>query len=137
VRYEQHIPEIVRLFGAVEQEIAASALDIGLVHLVKLRASQINGCAHCVRMHTKEARRDGETNERLHRLVAWRHMSDYSAAERAAFGWTEALTTLEPTTDHGELRRELRAHFDETGISALTAAVAMINLWNRIAISRH
>lgn len=88
-------------------------------------------------MHTKEARDDGETNERLDRLVVWDHVSDFSAKERAALAWTEALTQIERKTDYGALRAELRAHFSDAEISALTTTVAMINLWNRIQVSAH
>ncbi|MDY7106709.1 MAG: carboxymuconolactone decarboxylase family protein [Actinomycetota bacterium] len=137
VAYEAHVPEIMRHLLAVEAEIARSTLDVGLVHLVKLRASQINGCAFCVRMHAAEARRDGETDDRLDHLVVWHHTDDYSAAEKAAFAWTEALTEPDGAADHGRLRAALREHFDDTAISYLTAAVAMINLWNRVQISHH
>ncbi len=108
-----------------------------LHHLVQLRASQLNGCAYCVKMQKMEARDNGETNERLDRLVVWDHGSDFSAKERAALAWTEALTQIERKTDYGALRAELRAHFSDAAISALTTTVAMINLWNRIQVSAH
>lgn len=88
-------------------------------------------------MHINEAREDGETNERLDRLVVWNQSSDFSARERAALAWTEALTQLDRKTDYEPLRSALQAHFSQAEISALTATVAMINLWNRIQISAH
>ena len=112
-------------------------LDTKLRHLIKLRASQINGCAFCVKMHTAEARKDGETNERLDRLVVWEHVGDFSEAERAAFAWTEALTTFDKRTNYAELRGRLREHFTEKEIGILTGQVAMINLWNRMQVANH
>jgi AhpD family alkylhydroperoxidase len=93
----------------------------GRCHVVHLRASQINACAHCIDMHVREARADGETNERLDRLIAWRHVEHFSPAGRAALAWTEALTTLSPNTDYARLRSQLRDHFSEQQIGALTA----------------
>ena len=84
-----------------------------------------------------EARADGETSERLDRVVVWDHVSDFSERERAALAWTEALTELDPKTDFGALRARLREQFTDKEIGVLTAAVAIINLWNRINISRH
>jgi len=112
-------------------------LDRAIHHLVQLRASQMNQCAHCVRMHTREAREDGEKNERLDRLVVWDHCSDFSPKERAALTWTEALTALDRKTDYAALRAQLRDHFSEEEIGVLTVSAAMINLWNRIQISTH
>ena len=137
IPYEKHIPDVLQALAQVEAVIAEHALDPMLVHLVKLRASQINGCGFCVKMHIREARQDGETSERLDRLVIWRHVEDYSARERAALGWTEALTILREDTDYGAHRDELRAHFADREISVLTSTIIMINLWNRLQVSRH
>ena len=136
-RHDLNVPAVLQAFIAAEGAVAAAGLDKGLLHLVKLRASQINQCAFCVKMHTKEARQDGETNDRLDRLVVWRHVSDFTPREKAAFAWTEALTELSPKTDFAPLRAELRAHFTDAQASALTSAVAMINLWNRLQVSGH
>ena len=136
-RHDLNVPAVLQAFIAAEGAVAAAGLDKGLLHLVKLRASQINQCAFCVKMHTKEARQDGETNDRLDRLVVWRHVSDFTPREKAAFAWTEALTELSPRTDFAPLRAELRAHFTDAQASALTSAVAMINLWNRLQVSGH
>ena len=97
----------------------------------------MNGCGYCVQMHTSDARDDGETNERLDQVIVWDQVECFSDAEKAALAWTEALTDLDSQTDFGQLRARLREHFSEKEIGALTAAVAMINLWNRVNISRH
>lgn len=137
IRYQSEAPHVFELLFGVEQELAASGIDAQLRHLVKLRASQINQCAHCVKMHTAEARRDGETNDRLDRLVVWAHVADFTAAEKAALAWTEALTVVDPRTDYATLRAGLREHFSAAEIAALTVSIAMINLWNRIQVSAY
>lgn len=137
VNYPKAIPGVLGALAKVHEAVDAHGLDRMLHHLVQLRASQINACAHCVKMHTKEARQDGETNERLDRLVVWNQAGDFSPRERAALAWTEALTQLDRKADYGPLRAALREHFNEAEIGALTATVAMINLWNRIQISAH
>lgn len=88
-------------------------------------------------MHIKEARHDGETNERLDRLVVWAHVSDFTEAEKAALAWTEALTVLDAKTDYATLRARLRSSFTDQQISVLTSSISMINLWNRMQISAH
>lgn len=141
VKYEREIPEILTQLGKVHASVQAAVDGNGLAraiyHLIQLRASQINGCAYCVKMHTREARADGETNERLDRLIVWRHAEDFSAAERAALAWTEALTTIDAAADHAALRGALRMHYDDKQIGAITSVVMMINLWNRLQVSKH
>lgn len=137
VRYEQAIPDIFKALADVEAMVAQRDFDRNLYHLVKLRASQMNGCAFCVKMHLREARRDEETNDRLDRLVVWEHVDDFDAREKAALAWTEALTVLDNKTDYEALRVRLREHFSEDQIGTLTAIVAMINLWNRFKVSQH
>ncbi|MBD1549080.1 carboxymuconolactone decarboxylase family protein [Roseibium aggregatum] len=137
INHEQHIPDVLRAFAEAHARICKTPLDGRLHHLVKLRASQINECAFCVKMHNAEARKDGETADRLERLVVWRHVDDFTDAERAALAWTEALTRLDDKEDYGRLRADLQQHFTDEEISAITAAAAMINLWNRIGISNH
>jgi AhpD family alkylhydroperoxidase len=137
IAYENYVLDIYKLWEQVEGAIARGSFDKGLNHLVKLRASQINGCGFCVKMHTSEARRDGESDKRLDHLVVWRQVDDFSAAEKAAFAWTEALTVLDPNTSYEKLRGDLLQHYSEKDISLLTSVVSMINLWNRFAISRH
>ncbi|QFT29058.1 carboxymuconolactone decarboxylase family protein [Roseibium porphyridii] len=137
VNHHQNIPTVAKSFIAASGEIGNADLAPKLRHLVDLRASQMNQCAFCVKMHTEEALADGESQERLQRLVVWRHVDDFTPAEKAAFAWTEALTDLNPDTDYGRLRADLRNHFEDAQISAITAAIAMINLWNRVQVSNH
>jgi AhpD family alkylhydroperoxidase len=137
VRYDLEIPDILQAMGGVHQAMETHGFDRGLLHLVQLRASQINGCAHCVKMHTREARQDGETTDRLDRVVVWEHVSDFSEREKAAFAWTEALTRLDGRADLAAMRARLRAHFTDKEIGVLTSMVGMINLWNRLQVSRH
>jgi AhpD family alkylhydroperoxidase len=135
IRYPQQAPAVMQALAQVNPAINALGLGATLHHLVVLRASQINGCAHCVKMHTQDARRDGETSERLDRLVVWRHVDDYSPREKAALAFTEAMTRLDDQSALPDLRAALREHFSEQEIAALGAEIAMINLWNRISIS--
>lgn len=137
IRYDEHVPDIQQAFEGIEALLASKGFDTSLHHLVKLRASQINGCGFCVKMHTLEARRDGETDKRLDRLVVWRHVKDYTAAEKAALTWTEALTKLDPSCNYEGARAGLLAHFTEQQISVLTSIIVMINLWNRLQVSNH
>ena len=137
VRYEQEIPDVFNSMATVHQVMETHGFDRTIHHLVQLRASQINSCAFCIKMHTREAREDGETSDRLDRVIVWDQVRDFSEREQAALAWTEALTTLDSKTDFGALRARLRQHFSEKEIGVLTSTVAMINLWNRINISRH
>jgi AhpD family alkylhydroperoxidase len=137
INYQQAIPEVIHAMGEVHTPMDALGLERSLHHLVQLRASQLNQCAFCVKMHSREAREDGETDERLDRLVVWDHCSDFTPREKAALAWTEALTQLDRRTDYAALRTVLREHFSDVEIGVLTATVAMINLWNRIQISGH
>ncbi|QQQ01468.1 carboxymuconolactone decarboxylase family protein [Lysobacter enzymogenes] len=141
IKFEREIPQVLSQFGAahgaVQAAADASGLPRAIYHLIQLRASQINGCAFCVKMHTREARQDGESDDRLDRLVVWRHVADFSPAERAALAWTEALTRVEDDTDYGALRAALRAHYDEGQLAAIASLAAMINLWNRLQVSKH
>ena len=137
IKLQRHAVEALKGLEGVEQILGRSALDAGLRHLVKLRASQINGCAYCVDMHTREARQDGETTVRLDRLVVWRDVDCFTAAERAALAWTEAVTRLDDRSELERLRGTLTAHFNDEEIGALTVAIAMINVWNRLQIASH
>jgi len=137
INYEQAIPDVLKVLAGVHTAMDKHGLDRTIHHLVQLRASQINRCGYCVKMHTREAREDGETSQRLDRVVVWDQVDDFSDRERAALAWTEALTNLDPQTDLGGLRARLRDHFSDQEIGILTASVGMINLWNRIGISRH
>lgn len=137
IRYEREIPEVFKAMTAVHRVVEGYGLDPTIHHLVVLRASQINGCAHCVKMHLREARQHGETQDRLDRLVVWSHVDDFSEPEKAALAWTEALTRLDPRTDYAPLRARLREHFSEVQIGALTSTASLINFWNRLQVAQH
>jgi len=128
-------PGLMEPMSALEQRVAEAGLEPGLRHLVKIRASQINGCAFCVHMHTGEARKEGESEERLYLLSAWRESPLYSERERAALAWTEAVTRIAetgaPDTDYEALRRQ----FNEKEAATLTFLISTINAWNRLAIA--
>ncbi|MBJ2149893.1 carboxymuconolactone decarboxylase family protein [Paracoccus sp. IB05] len=119
---------------ALEAALKAGPLEAPLLHLIKLRASQINGCAYCIHMHTAEALRDGETSLRLHMLVAWRESPLYSPRERAALAWTEALTLLAETGAPDADWEAVTAAFNEDERAWLSMAVAAINMWNRVQV---
>jgi AhpD family alkylhydroperoxidase len=127
-------PETMKAVAAIEPVIAASGLEASLIELVKTRASQINGCAYCIHMHTKDARAHGETEERLYLLDAWRESPLYTERERAALAWTEALTLISETHAPDDVYEELRQHFNEAETANLTSLIGVINTWNRIAI---
>jgi AhpD family alkylhydroperoxidase len=127
-------PDTVKAAQAFEQHLANSGLEQSLYHLVKTRASQINGCAFCIHMHTRDARAHGETEERLYLLDAWRESPLYSDRERAALAWTEALTLISETHAPDDVYEEVRKHFSEQETVNLTMLIGMINLWNRFAI---
>ncbi len=110
-------------------------LPDGLVELVWLRASQLNGCAYCIDMHVTDALKVGIEPRRVHLLDAWRETELYSPAERAALAWTEAVTNVQDGHVPDDVFAELRAHYDDKEISELTFAVATINAWNRMAIA--
>jgi AhpD family alkylhydroperoxidase len=110
-------------------------LEHSLLELVKIRASQINGCAHCLDMHTKDARAAGETEQRIYALSAWRETPFYTERERAALEWTEAVTRIADTQVPDDVYQRVAAEFDEEDLVALTFAVVVINSWNRLAVS--
>jgi AhpD family alkylhydroperoxidase len=131
----QAAPDTMKALLALENQVQTSGLERSLIELVKTRASQINGCAYCINMHTADARKHGETEARLYLLDAWRESPGYSDRERAALAWTEAVTLISKTHAPDDVYDELRAHFSETETVNLTMLVATINAWNRIAIS--
>lgn len=128
-------PGAVRAMYGLEKYLSEASVEAPLRELVKLRASQINGCAYCVDMHTKDARAAGENEQRLYGLVAWREAPYYSARERAALEWTDALTLVADNHVPDDLYQRTRQQFNEQELADLTLAVAQINAWNRIAIS--
>jgi AhpD family alkylhydroperoxidase len=127
-------PETMKAVAAIEPVIVASGLAPSLIALVKTRASQINGCTYCIHMHTRDARAEGETEERLYLLNGWRESPLYTEKERAALAWTEALTLISQTHAPDEDFAALRRHFTETEATNLTVLIGLINTWNRVAI---
>ena len=127
-------PEGYAALRNVEAYIRRSGLAPRLIELVKMRASQINGCAYCLDMHSKDARKHGETEQRLYVLSGWRDSPLYTPAERAALAWTEALTLVSETHAPDSDYAALREHFNAKEIVDLTILIGMINLWNRLAI---
>jgi len=120
---------------AVETYLHQTALGSQLIELVKMRASQINGCAYCLDSHSKQLRKGGETEQRIYLLNAWRETPLYSPRERAALAWTDALTLIAETQAPDDAYEEVRQHFEEKELVDLTTLIGMINLWNRLAIS--
>jgi AhpD family alkylhydroperoxidase len=130
----QTAPEAYAAVSGVERYIRGCGLEKSLVELVKMRASQINGCAFCIDMHAKDARAHGETEQRLYLLSAWQESAIFTDRERAALGWTECLTRL-PTEGAPDAAYEaLLASFSPVEIANLTTLIGLINLWNRIAL---
>jgi AhpD family alkylhydroperoxidase len=131
----KYAPEAQKAMFALEKYIAECGLEHGLIHLLKLRASQINGCAYCIDMHSKDARALGETEQRLYALDAWRETPFYTDRERAALAWIEAVTLVSQTHVPDSVYEEVRKFFSEKEIVDLTFVAATINAWNRLAIS--
>ena len=127
-------PEIFKAMLDLSGVVAASSLEHSLGELVKIRASQINGCANCLHMHTREARAAGETEERLHLLAAWREAPGFTARERAALAWTEALTLVAETRAPDADYESVKAEFSDREQVELTALIVTINAWNRFAV---
>lgn len=128
-------PAAAKAMMALEHQLAAGTLTIQLKELVKMRVSQLNGCAFCIDMHVAEARKQGESDRRLHLLAAWREAGLFDARERAALAWAEALTRLANTQDVPDsLYNEVAAQFSEAEIVELTLTVVAINGWNRFQV---
>lgn len=125
-------PDIMKQVMTLNEAANNCGLEHSLLHLIKLRASQINGCSYCVDMHTREARRDGETEQRVYLVSAWRESPLYSDRERAALEWTETLTALAGHHVEDESYDAVRAHFSEEEMVKLSVAIGMINVWNRL-----
>jgi len=134
IDYKKIAPKSVKGMYELEKYVADSELKDSLIQLVKLRASQINGCAYCIDMHTKDARQAGETEQRLYALSAWEESPFYTEKERAALQWTEVLTRISENGVSDELYESVRKHFTEVDLTALTMAIISINSWNRLAI---
>ncbi len=128
----KHVPELVNKLVELGTLAKSGTIEPAIHHLVEIRASQLNGCALCVDMHVKQARMHDERELRLHHLVVWRESQLFSARERAALEWTEALTQLGPHGVSDEVFARVREQFSEAELSALTFAVMTINAWNRL-----
>ena len=137
--FEQHAPDaykaLAHLDHAVKKELDRAGLDARLRELVRLRASQLNGCAYCVDMHTKDARAAGETEERLQTLTVWRDTPFFSDEERAALAFTEAVTLMNVDHVPDEAFEAVSRHYGEDEIAALVGLIVAINAWNAIGVS--
>ena len=134
IDYQRVFPAATRAMVGLEEAVAAGGLEPELLELVRMRASQLNGCAYCLDMHSKDARARGENEQRLHVLAAWREAPFYSERDRAALAWCEALTLLPQTGAPDDVYEQLQAEFAEEEIVTLTLAIVAINGWNRFAV---
>jgi AhpD family alkylhydroperoxidase len=135
IAYDKTDPKADEAMMALENYVAGSGLEAPLLELVRLRASQINGCVYCMDMHTKDARARGEKEQRLYLLQGWSNAPFYSDRERAALAWTEAITRISETHAPDSTYKEARKHFTDAELVALTMAIITINGWNRVAIA--
>jgi len=133
--YSRFAPEILRSLNSIEKAISESGIDRKLLHLIKMRASQINGCGWCLDMHSKDALLDGESVQRIVLLSAWWECPQYTEEEKAALAWTERVTLIAEKREDDEIYENLRKHFTEEQIVVLTWAVIAINVWNRLNVS--
>jgi AhpD family alkylhydroperoxidase len=127
-------PGLFKAMRALEHAVSHSGLEHSLIHLVKMRASQINGCAYCLHMHSSDARAAGESEARLYLLDAWHESAMYTAREKAALAWTEALTLLSQTHAPDDVYAAMAKEFSESDQVALTMLIVAINGWNRISV---
>jgi AhpD family alkylhydroperoxidase len=134
LNYRTASPDAYALVGAAERYFQSCGLEKSLIELVKLRASQINGCAYCLDMHSRDARRDGETEQRLYVLAAWRESPAFTPRERAALAWTESLTLIAAQGAPDDVYATLEAYFSPKEIVDLTMLIGQINLLNRLAV---
>jgi AhpD family alkylhydroperoxidase len=135
IDYRKFAPGALKAMMELEEYISECGLDRKLIHLLKMRASQINGCAFCIDMHSIDARALGETEQRLYALDAWRESPFFSDRERAALEWVEAVTLVSESHVPDEIFEEVIKHFSEKEIMDLTIVATTINMWNRLAIS--
>jgi len=134
LNYSAHFPEAYRKLLELDTLAGNSGLDHLLVHLVRLRASQINGCLFCIDIHTKQAVQDGERPLRLYHLSGWKESSLFSEQEKAALLWTEALTRLSPESTKDEIYESVKSHFSDSELTKLTMLIALINAMNRFGV---
>ena len=135
IDYRTVAPGALRAQFGLEQYVRTTGLEHSLLHLIKLRASIFNGCAYCVDMHTKDARAEGETEQRLYGVAVWHETPYFTPRERAALAWTDSLTNIAQTHVPDGVFAEVKEHFTDEEIVALTMAVVAINGWNRIAVA--
>ena len=135
INYLTVAPGAYKAMLGLGEYLHQSGLEEPLLHLIKLRASQINGCAYCIDMHWKDLRAIGENEQRLYGLGAWEESPYYTGRERAALAWTEAVTNIRDGHTPDEVYEEVRQHFSEKELADLTLAIAAINAWNRLAIA--
>ena len=135
INYSKVAPEGIRALGGLETYLRSSGLEPDLLNLIKTRASQLNGCAYCIDMHTKDARARGETEQRLYALPAWRATPFYTDRERAALAWTEAVTLISEGPIPDTLYEEARHYFSEREVVDLTLSLVAINGWNRLNVA--
>lgn len=133
--YKSVSPDAIKAMWGLESYVRNCGIEHSLLELVKTRASQINGCAYCIDMHTKDARARGETEQRLYALSAWNEAPFFTERERAALAWTEAVTRIADTRAPDDVYEVARKHFSEKELVDLTLAIVAINGWNRLAIS--
>jgi AhpD family alkylhydroperoxidase len=133
--YSKYAPGALQAMLAMEKYIATCGLDHKFIHLLKMRASQINGCAYCLDMHSIDARAEGETEQRLYALDAWRETPFFTDRERAGLAWIEALTLVSVTHVPDDVYEEVKRHFSEKEIVDLTYIASTINAWNRISVA--
>ena len=134
LRYGKAFPEGIHALQELGRVISSSGLEPSLTELVKTRASQLNGCAYCIDMHTKDARAAGETEQRLYALSAWEETPFFTPRERAALAWTEAITNIQQGRASESVYEEVRKEFSEAELVRLTFVIGQINFWNRISI---
>lgn len=135
IDYEKVAPEAVQAMLKLESYVRASGIEHPLLELVRLRASQMNGCAFCVDMHTKDARAAGETEQRLYEVAVWHDAPFFTERERAALAWTEAVTGVSWQHVPDDVFQEARRYFSEKELVDLTMAIIAINGWNRLSIT--
>jgi len=135
IHYAKHAPGVYDAMDALDNYLNASPVDQKLLHLIRLRASQVNGCAYCIDMHWKDLKALGDSDQRLYGLDAWRESPYYTEKERAALAWTEAVTFIAQGQAPDPVFEELKKQFNEREVADITLAVATINAWNRLSIA--
>ena len=135
LEYFPRAPELMQAVLALNKAVEESGLERSLLHLLKLRASQINRCSYCVDMHAREAREEGESEQRHYLVAAWKESPLFTHRERAAFAWVEAVTLISQGGVSDEMYAATLKHFSEEELVKLTVAVAVINAWNRLSVS--